>query len=134
MNECPYCRVKAHANVPRTYKAKADDGKCSKCGAYIDIGQQSVKIKGYKQMYDGVVGLIDDIVTTFNKYLDVFDVDVEDFQEDFTTKISVLPSDIIRALFVGYSGSTTVGNFGNAIGIDDVYEPIEYELKREEQY
>ena len=98
---CPYCEAKKNAKVKVVYKAlQPIDGECPDCGAWIDAGQQTVKVNGYADIYKGAIALIDDMVATFNRIL-----------YDFNT------SELIEKLFLPYAGRTSKSNFAEALGI-----------------
>lgn len=76
---CPYCEAKKNAKVKVVYKAlQPIDGECPDCGAWIDAGQQTVKVNGYADIYKGAIALIDDMVATFNRILYDLDIDLKD--------------------------------------------------------
>lgn len=117
---CPYCEIKENAKVKTVYKAlQPIDGECNDCGAWIDIGQHSVKVNGYAEIYKGTIELLDEMVSQFNRILEYCDIDVRDYFDDEKITINFNTSDIIDKLFLSYYGGTSKRNFANAIGIEE---------------
>ena len=116
---CPYCEVKKNAKVKVVYKAlQPIDGKCPDCGAWIDVGQYSVIVNGYADIYKGAIALIDDMVETFNRILYDCDIDLkDDYGEDVEVRFNT--SELIEKLFLPYAGRTSKSNFAEALGIDE---------------
>lgn len=131
VNYCPYCLVKEKANVKMRFETdQQNEGRCNCCGAYIDKGQTKVDINGYADIYKGCLALLDDMAQKFRYWLEVFGVDIEDYEDDYNTSISISQMDIISRLFVN-AGHTTLMNVAKAIGVEGVSEPIEFQLYRE---
>ena len=114
---CPYCEAKKNAKVIVVYKAlQPIDGECPDCGAWIDAGQQTVKVNGYADIYKGAIALIDDMVATFNRILYDLDIDLKDaYGEDVEVRFNT--SELIEKLFLPYAGRTSKSNFAEALGI-----------------
>lgn len=126
---CPYCGVKKNAKIKTVYKASQPiDGKCPDCGAWIDVGQHSVRVNGYADIYKGVLSVIEDVVQQVNDLMNYLEVDTTVDGE--TPCIRLSTSEIIRTVFVPYAGGTSVSNFKNAIGVADHDE--EFEIKAEQ--
>ena len=122
---CPYCKVKKNANIKTVYKASQPiDGECPDCGAWIDVGQHSVQVNGYADIYKGAIALIDDMVATFNRILYDCNIDLkDDYGEDVEVRFNT--SELIEALFLPYACGTSKSNFANALGIkEDVHSWI----------
>lgn len=116
---CPYCEIKREAKIKTVYEAlKPVDGKCPDCGAFIDVGQHSVPINGYADIYKGAVMLIDDMVQAFNRILDDCDIDLKDYY-DKDPEIRFYTSEMIEKLFLPHVGGTSKRNFANALGIEE---------------
>ena len=116
---CPYCQIKGDAKVKRVYASwKPVDGKCPDCGAWLDIGQHSVRVNGYADIYAGTIALIDDMVETFNRILYDCNIDLkDDYGEEVEVRLNT--SEIIERLFLQHVGGTSKGNFAKALGIDE---------------
>ena len=120
-NKCPYCQVRELSNRRIKLKTESETiiGK-GECGAYLDIGQQSVEVNSYVEIYKGAIQLMEDLVDNFNYWLEYFGVNVEEYTENGENPIiSISTSDIIDKLFLGRYGGTTKRNFINALGIKE---------------
>lgn len=126
---CPYCEIKEDAKVKRHYEAlQPIEGKCTDCGAYLDIGQIKISVNSYADIYKGVIATIEDVVQQVNNLMDYLDVDTEVDGE--TPCVRLNTSKIVRNIFIPHYGGTSVCNFKNAIGVDA--DEIELEIKAEQ--
>ena len=126
---CPYCEIKEHGKEKTVFEAlQPVDGQCPDCGALIDIGQHSLKINGYADIYKGAVNLIENVVQQVNNLMDYLDIDTKVDGETPTVKLNT--SEIISKLFIPYSGGTSVSNLKNELGIEG--ESIELDVKAEQ--
>lgn len=121
IKHCPYCEIKEAAKCRLTFFTldKPDGGEvCQDCGAYIDLGQLNVKVNSYKEMYAGVIRIIEGIVEEFADMLEIADIDLAEYFDE-EVAITVSPYEIIDRLFVSGYGGTTKRNFINALDIPD---------------
>ena len=116
---CPYCQIKNGAKAKRVYTTlQPIDEKCPDCGAWIDIGQHSIKVNDYADIYAGAIALIDDMVETFNRILYDCNIDLkDDYGEEVEVRFNT--SEIIEKLFLPYVGGTSKSNFAKALGIKE---------------
>lgn len=127
---CPYCEVKKNAKVKVVYKAlQPIDGKCPDCGALIDVGQHSIEIDGYADIYKGALSLIDDVVRQVNDILTYLDIETTEIEGN-TPCVRLNPNEIVRTLFAPYVGGTSTHNLKNALGIED--DELVWEVKAEQ--
>lgn len=127
---CPYCEVKKNAKVKVVYKAlQPIDGKCPDCGAWIDVGQHSIEIDGYADIYKGALSLIDDVVRQVNDILTYLDIETTEIEGN-TPCVRLNPNEIVRTLFAPYVGGTSTHNLKNALGIED--DELVWEVKAEQ--
>ncbi len=119
---CPYCEIKGLAKVKTVFSAlKPVNGKCPDCGAYIDIGQHSVEMNCYEDIYKGALQLLGGMVEEFNEILAQCGIDFGDYidTEDGTIEMRLHVTDILERLFVPYYGGTTKDNLKKALGITE---------------
>lgn len=110
---CPFCEIKANADKRKLIYPVEKGPKVCECGAWLDAGQYSLTVKGYKGIYDGAVGLVQHVVDQFKEILSYYDVELDDDVE-----ISLYASEIIEWLFLNGEGGTSKSNFSRAIGIN----------------
>lgn len=117
IKSCPYCGLKSIAETKCECIAKEPkDGVCPDCGAYIDVGQHSVKINSYADIYKGAIALIDMVAGQFSELLQ--SVDSDEFSK-YDIKLKIPTSKIIETLFVPNYGMTTKDNVAKALGIKE---------------
>lgn len=127
---CPYCEVKENAKIKTVYKAlQPINGKCPDCGAWIDVGQHSIEIDGYADIYKGALNLIDDVVRQVNDILSYLDIETTEIEGN-TPCVRLSPNEIVRTLFAPYVGGTSTHNLKNALGIED--DELAWEVKAEQ--
>lgn len=127
---CPFCDIKANAEKKKIKYPYNGEHRCG-CGAWLDRGQMSMTVNGYRGVYDGAVDLIREVVEEFKQILDYYDVDLKN--EEFKPMISVYTSSIIERLFITGEGGTSKGNFAMAIGVDYGREDFSLVDDQEEQ-
>lgn len=126
MSDCPFCEIKANASKRKIQYPFTGKNRCE-CGAWLDSGQMTLTVNGYKEIYEGAVRLISDVVEQFKDILEYCDVDTKEYGD---VNITLNASQIIERLFIPYEGGTSKANFKRAIGIQDDY--AEFELVSEE--
>ena len=127
---CPYCEIKEASKTKEVFEAiQPIDGKCPDCGAYIDAGQYSVKVNSYKEIYEGAIKLMQDMVDCFNGILEYLDINLEDYFDNDSIEYSISQERIVENLFVSHYGGTTQSNFCRTLGIGSEY--IDFEIRRE---
>lgn len=114
---CPYCGLKSIAETKCECIAKEPkDGVCPDCGAHIDVGQHSVKINSYADIYKGAITLIDLVAEQFSGFLQFADLDK--FSE-YNIELKIPTSKIIETLFTPGYGMTTQNNVAKSLGIKE---------------
>ena len=74
---CPYCQIRELSQGKLIFRAdKPIDGRCPDCGAHIDLGQHSVEVNCYKDIYEGTVQLLSGMVEVFNEILAEADIEL----------------------------------------------------------
>ena len=102
---------------------------CPACGAWIDVGQHSIEIDGYADIYKGALSLIDDVVRQVNDILTYLDIETTELEGN-TPCVRLNPNEIVRTLFAPYVGGTSTHNLKNALGIED--DELVWEVKAEQ--
>lgn len=125
-DKCAWCKV----NVNERQRFVADsitDRKCSKCGAWNDIGQKVIYINSMKQMYEGCLKLMQEIISICGEILETAEIDFDDIKEtldmdkDKPLSVDIGTYEIVRQLFLshGSCGGTSIGNMKHLLKIDD---------------
>lgn len=119
---CPYCYIKSKTGKLKL-SAPAEDGvnRCD-CGAWLDCGQYSMTVNGYRGIYDGAIELLGIMAERFKFVLDYYDVDVS--EDDL--RICFNEHEIIEHLFIPGMGGTSKSNFARAIGVSG--DGVEFNL------
>jgi len=111
--------------------------KCPTCGGLRDPGQMDISINSMRQIYDGCVSLINELVGYFDEamsYAKVSGDDLADFlgcdhQDNGGVTINISVYDIARELFLSHtenSGGTSTGILLRKLGIDKDYEEFTF--------
>lgn len=126
-NKCAWCQI----NVDKQQKFMAnisEGGRCQDCGSYNDRGQRNISINSMKQIYEGVIRLMDEMAGEFSELLENAGVDVKELKSNFDIaeesplEIHFYTSQIVKALFLSHtsnSGGTSTSNLMNLLGIKD---------------
>lgn len=122
--QCAWCKI--DVNTKSQFKAdNLPDGKCSECGTWNDIGQQTITINSMKQMYEGCLKLMQYVAETCGEILEAADIDFDDLKETLDMdkneplSIDVGTWQIVKMLFLmhGSSGGTSTGNLTHLLGL-----------------
>ena len=119
---CPFCQIKELSQGKFLFRTDEPiDGRCPDCGAYIDLGQHSVEVNLYRDIYEGTLELLSGMVEVFNEILAEADIELEEYMDtkDGAIETKLYVSDILEKLFVPYHGGTTRNNFKKALGITE---------------
>ncbi len=91
----------------------------------------TLTVNGYKEIYEGAVNLISDVVEQFKDILEYCDVDLKEYGD---LNITLNASQIIERLFIPCEGGTSKANFKRAIGVQDDYAEFNLTHGEEETY
>lgn len=123
-NKCAWCKI----DVNKQQKFKADmipEGKCSECGSWNDIGQQTITVNSVKQIYEGCLKLMQYVAETCGEILEAADIDFDEIKETLDMdknkplSIDVGTWQIVKMLFLirGSSGGTSTGNLTHLLDL-----------------
>lgn len=123
---CPYCEIKKDAETKRHYEMlQAIEGMCPNCGAHLDLGQRTVELNGYADIYRGVISIMEEVIQQVNNLMDYLGVETE-VDED-TPRVVLSTNEIVRTIFAPYVGGTTISNLKKAINIKE--DTVQFEVK-----
>jgi hypothetical protein len=129
-NKCAWCKVDTETQ-PWFNTDNEENGYCPHCNSYNDSGQRTIHINSMKQIYQGAVKLMDDMVADFREIMENCGIDPDDLRadmdlpEDDPINIGVSTSQIVRELFLSHtrnSGGTSTGNLKDLLKIEDETE------------
>ncbi len=92
-----------------------------------NTNEQMTKSHSEKEIYEGCLALMDELVKDFSDYLEYIGVDLSDYSEDEQFGVRKTPAEIVERLFLwgtSHSGGTSQRMKCKELGIDDAYEPI----------
>jgi hypothetical protein len=128
--KCAWCKVDTETQ-PWFKSDGADNGLCPHCNSYNDSGQRTIHINSMKQIYQGAVKLMDNLVGEFREILECCGIDPDDLrndldlEEDDPINIGMSTREIVRTLFLARtsnSGGTSTENLKCLLGIENETE------------